>query len=244
MSEENPISQATNPKQYDAPGNTWHQAAVAESPRNTLLLEYLDRYIKSWKGKRFLDIGSGTGWVLDVAKNAGAARVLGIEPSERHVSISKQQFPDTEVIGASFEEFNPAEGELFDKAISLWTLPHIKDLDAFFEKASSLLDQNGELLIVVPDYDYYIQPRHGYQMEIIDKPEGTYVMVTRPGEGTVADLVRPNPTYIAAAQKAGLERVEEVAMRPSDSYVASSPRYQEYYDVPVSQLLRFKKRAK
>jgi len=120
-------------------------------------------------GKRLLDIGAGTGHFLSRAKESGYT-VLGLEPDEdaRKVAMSEN--------GIELKDLSLLHGlsESFD-IISMWhVLEHVYNLQTDLEKIVSLVNQNGVLIIAVPNYtsfdaQYYKEywaaydvPRHLY----------------------------------------------------------------------------------
>lgn len=120
-------------------------------------------------GKMLLDIGAGTGHFLSKAKESGYT-VLGLEPDEdaRKVALSESgvELKDLSLL----HELN----EGFD-IVSMWhVLEHVYHLQQDLEKIASLVNQNGVLIIAVPNYTsfdahYYKEywaaydvPRHLY----------------------------------------------------------------------------------
>jgi 2-polyprenyl-3-methyl-5-hydroxy-6-metoxy-1,4-benzoquinol methylase len=120
-------------------------------------------------GKKLLDIGAGTGHFLAKAKESGYT-VLGLEPDEdaRKVALSESgvELRDLSLL----HELN----EGFD-IISMWhVLEHVYNLQPDLEKIVSLVNQDGVLIIAVPNYtsfdaQYYKEywaaydvPRHLY----------------------------------------------------------------------------------
>lgn len=120
-------------------------------------------------GKDLLDIGAGTGHFLAKAKESGF-NVLGLEPDEdaRRVALSENgiELKDLNVLHHLNQKFN---------AITMWhVLEHVYNLQEDLDKISSLVIQNGVLIIAVPNYtsfdaQYYKEywaaydvPRHLY----------------------------------------------------------------------------------
>lgn len=120
-------------------------------------------------GKDLLDIGAGTGHFLAKAKESGF-QVLGLEPDEdaRKVALSENgiELKDLNLLHHLNQKFN---------AITMWhVLEHVYNLQEDLEKISSLVNQDGVLIIAVPNYtsfdaQYYKEfwaaydvPRHLY----------------------------------------------------------------------------------
>src|SRR5690606_281401 len=100
------------------------------------------------EAKLLLDIGSGTGDFLKAAQHYGISS-MGTEPNEqaRKLSIEKGNtvVPDLDQI----------TDQIFD-VITLWhVLEHVYEPRTYLQKIDSLLNQNGLLLIAVPNYKSY-----------------------------------------------------------------------------------------
>jgi 2-polyprenyl-3-methyl-5-hydroxy-6-metoxy-1,4-benzoquinol methylase len=97
------------------------------------------------KGKSLLDIGAGTGDFLVTAKKAGYT-VAGVEPNAKARDLAKLK-------GV---ELNAALGEVEDKQfqiITLWhVLEHLPNLEQQINAIVSLLNEDGTLIIAVPNF--------------------------------------------------------------------------------------------
>jgi 2-polyprenyl-3-methyl-5-hydroxy-6-metoxy-1,4-benzoquinol methylase len=95
--------------------------------------------------KNILDIGAGTGDFLDFAEKQGW-RIKGIEPNKkaREKALKK---------GIKlYNSLEDIENQKFD-IITLWhTLEHLPDLNNQINRLSSLLEENGTIIIAVPNY--------------------------------------------------------------------------------------------
>jgi 2-polyprenyl-3-methyl-5-hydroxy-6-metoxy-1,4-benzoquinol methylase len=95
-----------------------------------------------------LDIGTGTGEFIYEAKKNGW-KISGIEPNDGARNLAKKKGVHLE---NSIDAF---VGQKFD-VITLWhVLEHLPDLDSTLEKIESLLNENGTVLIAVPNYNSY-----------------------------------------------------------------------------------------
>lgn len=98
--------------------------------------------------KNLLDIGSGTGDFLSAAKQYNISS-LGTEPNEHARKLSKEK-GNTVV-----ENLDQLSNKEFD-VITLWhVLEHVYDPKAYLQKINELLNQDGLLLIAVPNYKSY-----------------------------------------------------------------------------------------
>jgi len=103
---------------------------------------------KHIKGKRLLDVGSGTGYFLNHMKEAGY-ETKGIEVSEEATKIALEKFgldisPPSELLQKKLKGG-------YD-AITLWhVLEHLYDLNTYMETFHELLNDTGALIIAVPN---------------------------------------------------------------------------------------------
>ena len=108
--------------------------------------------VESLEGKRILEIGCGTGYLLYRFKEAGA-EVIGLEPGEhgqekyieRGVPIHKEFFPTPTVSGQ------------FDAIVIYGVLEHMEEPADFMEQLSDYLTESGKVLIAVPDCEPYLK---------------------------------------------------------------------------------------
>lgn len=231
-------TRATSPKQYDLADLQWEKEANLDSPRTFFFYEYLKNYIPKWSGKRVFEIGSGSGWLLRIAQEAGATKVSGIEPSNKGVSLAREKYPEIGIEQTSFEDFEPKDSE-YDVVVSVMVFSHIKNVTEAFQKVRQLLAPGGELIVVIPDFEYFRLQRKDYKITVEAIDEEQYIAeITRPS-GTIADIVRTNSYYITRAKEVGFNLVEEVAMKPTEEYLSRSPKFALSKDLAMSQLLRF-----
>ena len=103
-----------------------------------------------------------------------------------------------------------------------------------------MLTDGGEVLIVVPDYEYFKTSRHGYGIEIQDIDQDQYAIAVTRESGTLADIVRRLVIYAAAAKAAGFELIEEKAMMPTETQMKRAPKYASVKDKALTHLMRFR----
>ena len=97
--------------------------------------------------KRILDVGCGNGTLALFLRNDDNY-VLGIDPSERSVRRAYEQnmYSNAAFILTTFEDFQP-NVQSFDAVIFVASIHHMSMVDAL-EKAKSMLEENGILIIV------------------------------------------------------------------------------------------------
>lgn len=117
---------------------------------------------RSQKKGSLLDIGAGTGDFLIEAKKRGWT-INGTEPN----AIARNNAKSKGIVLS--ENLHELQGQ-FD-VITLWhVLEHIRDLDKTILKISSLLRENGMLLIAVPNYKSYDAAYYGKYWAAFDVP--------------------------------------------------------------------------
>lgn len=98
--------------------------------------------------KTLLDIGCGTGDFLNSAKNNGW-EVTGIEPNTKAREIANSKLGDKVFDN---QHLNHLKTGSF-RAITLWhVLEHLPDLDTQINRLKQLLNDNGVIIIAVPNY--------------------------------------------------------------------------------------------
>jgi SAM-dependent methyltransferase len=114
-------------------------------------LAYVERVIPSLDGKRILEIGCGTGYLLSLLRDRGAT-VVGIEPGPQG-KVGAQRF-GVRVVQGFFPE--PAVPGPFDIVIAHAVLEHCADPMAFLASIRAALAENGHVLLAVPNCEPYL----------------------------------------------------------------------------------------
>jgi SAM-dependent methyltransferase len=112
-----------------------------------------------------LDVGCGTGYFVNHMKTGGWD-VLGLEPDEtaRKVALDNFQLPlkDTSKLFQLDQKFD---------VITLWhVLEHVHELNRYIETFRQLLNENGLLLIAVPNYTSRDAKKYGSDWAAYDVP--------------------------------------------------------------------------
>jgi SAM-dependent methyltransferase len=116
--------------------------------------------------KRVLDIGSGTGTLLDLFKLEGFTELVGVEPSPAAIAAAPEYRQDWLVEGIFNEEqFEPAS---FDLICCFMTMEHVSDPKAIAISARKLLRPGGAFVIVTHNYKGFINKLLGKRSPIID----------------------------------------------------------------------------
>jgi SAM-dependent methyltransferase len=131
-------------------GNTTEDEA-GEAYANSMISFINKIYKKPLSGIKVLDIGCGTGYLLYKLKKLGC-EVYGVEPGQQaKIGIDKYNIPI--VI-----DFFPTDkiNHKFDLIISTLVLEHIEKPEKFIENIKEFLNDNGSVVIGVPDEEPYI----------------------------------------------------------------------------------------
>ena len=230
---------AINPQQYDNKDTGWESVGVSvESPTRTHFWNYLKRHSSSWKEKDVIDIGSGTGWLLDLALKEGARTVVGIEPSRRNCELARSLYPHVTSLNVSLEEYIPEQK--FDVGLAVMSFVHIGNLEEAFKKISGFLNSQGELIAIVPDYDYFHAPRNNYEVTFEELDDEEYATLIKKPHGRLADIARTTEKYSRVAEKYGMSLLENIPIpalqnTPAGEYTTENP------NVIATHLLRFQK---
>lgn len=234
-------ARAINPQQYDLTdvGRTSDLPGF-DLPIRAHFLKYLTPYIAGWRDKSVLEIGSGVGWLLDLARKKGARLMVGLEPSQKSVGLAGKYYPQVTTISSTLENFQTDQE--FDVVVSVLSIGHIADLEFAFKKISELLRPSGELLIITTDYDYGKRPRYKYKIVYEEIDEGSYVMAVYRPHGFISDIIRRVDKYQDAGGRFGLRLIKNTPMPPTEGLIKAMPRYNEMKNVPMTRLLRFVKK--
>jgi len=101
------------------------------------------------KGKKVLDVGCATGASLSVIHEKGGLP-YGIDVNKHAIEKARALVPTAQVSNCNFMDVD-FSGKLFDIIILSDVLEHFFDPLTGLEKAESLLNANGKLLILTPD---------------------------------------------------------------------------------------------
>lgn len=105
------------------------------------------------KGKTVLDIGSGSGFLLNMLSEQGK-KAFGIEPLTEMIKISKKRYPTLSVYQGYAEDIEKIFPHLVDSVIMTDVLEHIKDDGEQLKKISKKIYKYGQIIIVVPAYQF------------------------------------------------------------------------------------------
>ena len=132
---------------YSRPGkyDFW---VKAEASRNRLWKRRLDKLLKHCGRGKLLDVGTGTGQFLNVARRFFES-VTGTEVSESGIKVAKEKY-NLEVAHGELEECDLPRNN-FDTVTLFHVLEHVPDPKKTIALCRDLLKEGGTLLICVPN---------------------------------------------------------------------------------------------
>lgn len=127
---------------------SWARSQVFSSYNEVLGFYQAKACLEHARGKSLLDMPCGDG-VLTAMLAPAFTRVVGIDASVHHLELAKKMLPEVEFHDALIEEFETSER--FSTITMLNILEHVVDPVDVLKKAASFLDENGILLVHVPN---------------------------------------------------------------------------------------------
>jgi 2-polyprenyl-3-methyl-5-hydroxy-6-metoxy-1,4-benzoquinol methylase len=131
------------------------------------------------KNDKILEIGSGSGLLSSYLSTLGY-KIKSLEPFDKgfhdlkllHNTIKKINSKNYNVINSSLEDYETYEK--FDKIFAINVFEHVDDYKFCIIKACSLLNENGELIILCPNYSFPYESH--FNIPIILNKKVTYFL--------------------------------------------------------------------
>lgn len=105
------------------------------------------------RGETVLDIGSGSGYLLNELGKQGKV-VYGIEPLVEMIKIAKKRYPKLTIYQGHAEDIEKIFLHSVDTVVMTDVLEHIEDDKTQLIRIYKKLDKGGQIIIVVPAYQY------------------------------------------------------------------------------------------
>ena len=206
----NPIpSQSELPKYYDSPDYLSHTAndssftaQIYKLFRNANIKNKYKLVNRLAKGKSILDIGCGTGELLNYFQEKGW-KTRGVEPNQLARAFATKNY-ELEVFDEN--ELNSFEKNSFD-VISMWhVLEHVPDLNGRMNQLKRLVKEDGLLVIALPNLDSPDAVKYGPKWAGLDVPRHLFHFT----KGTFELLVKAHK----------MELIETIPMKFDAYYVS------------------------
>jgi 2-polyprenyl-3-methyl-5-hydroxy-6-metoxy-1,4-benzoquinol methylase len=127
---------------------TWARSQVFADYNNVLGYYQAQACLEYAHGESLLDMPCGDGTLTALLAPA-FKRVVGVDASSQHLSLAKVNLPEVEFHEALIEEFETSEH--FDTITMINVLEHVVDPAAVLCKAAELLNDDGILIVHVPN---------------------------------------------------------------------------------------------
>ena len=104
-------------------------------------------------GKKILDLGCGSGFLLDHLSHMGF-QTIGIEPNEETIGLAKKRNAALDIRKGDAEELDSLVLDEVDTVFAIDVLEHIEDDVSILKKIRRHLCSGGRLVAVVPAYPW------------------------------------------------------------------------------------------
>lgn len=200
--------------------------------------------------KKVLDVGCGDGQIAR-ALAAQGSEVLGIDPTELHISVARERAGGpTYEIGSALHL--PVEDSSQDAVVACLVFEHIDDVDTALSEVARVLKPGGQFSFFL-NHPLLQTPGSGWiDDHIIDPPEqywriGPYLVETESIEEVEKDvfirfLHRPLSRYINSLIANGLVIERMLEPSPPMGFLERAPEYALAHTVPRLLYLRAVKR--
>ena len=136
-------------------------------------LDHMERYIFAQqyaKGKKILDIACGSGYAANIFLDSGAKEYTGVDISKHSIQYAKKHYSSDSASFIVGDICNFNTKETFDLIVCFETIEHVECYSKALKNLSSMLSDNGVLLISSPNRKV-TSPR---ALSIQDTPKNPY----------------------------------------------------------------------
>jgi SAM-dependent methyltransferase len=193
---------------------------------------------------RVLDVGTGEGQVARAAVEAGAALVVGVDPTRAQLEVARARAGRVAYARGAAEAL-PVRSAAFDAAVACLVFEHVPDHTAAIAEVARVLRLGGRFLFFV-NHPLLQTPGSGWIDDHILDEQYWRVGPYLPGDVSVEELApgvslpfvhRPLSDYVNTMAEHGLlvTHMEEPA--PPPGFLAKAPEYLAAATIPRLMLL-------
>jgi SAM-dependent methyltransferase len=201
------------------------------------------------RGLRVLDLGCGFGWFCRWARQEGAARVTGIDVSEKMLARARATTEETDVAytRADMERLElPAAS--FDLAYSSLAFHYIADLDRLMGEVARSLGPGGSLVFSVEHPIYTAPARPGWAVDRTGRKtwpvDGYLAEGPRSTDWLTTGVIKQHRTigtYLSLLLRVGFTITHVEEWGPTPEQVAARPSFAEERERPPFLLVAAKR---
>lgn len=104
-------------------------------------------------GRRVLDLGCGSGFLLDLLLKKGY-KTIGIEPNEELIRLAKQRNPGLDIRKGDAEDIDSLVLDQVDTVLAVDVVEHISNDVSILKKILRHISPGGRFIVVVPAYPW------------------------------------------------------------------------------------------
>lgn len=124
------------------------EATTRQDAEVGLSLAWAKTYRPEVKAMEVLDVGCGTGGDVEIFRNAGVAKVVGLDASEAMVAVARKKYPKGDFRVGEVEQIGQfAAGEFNVCTMFYFTYYYLRDPEMMFRNMFSWLQPGGCLVI-------------------------------------------------------------------------------------------------
>ncbi len=211
---------------------------AAEWPSIRALLPEMD-------GLKVVDLGCGFGWFCRWAREQGAARVTGMDVSEKMLARAREMTsdPDVSYVRSDLEQLSLSP-DSFDLAYSSLALHYVRDVARLFRQVQQALRSCGRLVFSVEHPIFMAPNRPEWRVEAGGAgfwPLDSYMIEgERKTDWLAKGVIKQHrliATYINSLIGAGFGIRRVVEWSPSEEQIVARPEWEEYRHRPMFLLV-------
>jgi ubiquinone/menaquinone biosynthesis C-methylase UbiE len=119
-----------------------------------LMRDHLARYefaAQFCKGKRVLDVATGTGYGANILKKAGAAEVVAVDREQGALDYAAQRYGTGGLRWIKGDAYELPFDREFDVVISFETIEHLKEPERFVRECRRVAKPGGQFIVSTPE---------------------------------------------------------------------------------------------